>query len=452
MRSIPRELRFTVHGAHIPAAVGQDVDAPVQKRESEGGVVVGVGPQRVAVVTGLGREPEVHAEHRARAARDERDAPRGRGLFDPRPHRPPVGVHPLERTGLGERADRRGARGEVHRVAVIGAGVDRAAVVEHVEDLLAAADRRKREPRRHRLGVDGKIGNEPEVLTSATEREPEAGDHLVEDRHRPVPATAVDDARQESRLGLAGAAIGQQRLGEHRRDLPRMLGERPLERGEIIPWHDDRVGEFVGWLAATGGQGLDRIGRLRPVAHEHVVEPAMVVPLELHEERPAREGPREPQRRLHRLGAGVRKDHPLEPRHHARHQFGQLDLAAVLGAESEAAGELVGDRRDHGRVCVAEDKRPPGERVVEQSVAVGVEIPGSLAPLEEERRRRTRLAHPARHAHRERLLRSFEQLRGGIDREWRGRGGGHAKRAPDGMAIGGGQRPGRLSTFQHTKL
>ena len=144
-------------------------------------------------------------------------------------------MHPLERAGLGERADRRRAGRKIHRVAVVGARVDRAAIVEHVEDLLASADGREREARRHRLGVDGEIGRKAEVFAGAAEREPEACDHFIEDRHCPVATAAVDDAREESRLRLAGTAIGQQGLREHGRDLPRMLGKRPLERGKIVP-------------------------------------------------------------------------------------------------------------------------------------------------------------------------------------------------------------------------
>ena len=229
------EFSFAVDRADIPAAVGEHVDAPVQKREAEGGVAVGVGPQRVAVVARLGREAEVHAEDRARPARDERDIPRSRSRFDPRPQRPAVGMHAVERAGLAEGADRHRAGGKVHRVAVVGARVDRAAIVEHIENLFAYADGRERESRRHRLGVDRQIGREAEVLAGTAEGEPEARDHFIEDRHCPVAATAVDHAREESRLGFAGAAIGQQGLREHGRDLHRMLGKRQLERGEIVP-------------------------------------------------------------------------------------------------------------------------------------------------------------------------------------------------------------------------
>ena len=189
-----------------------------------------------------------------------------------------------------------------------------------------------------------------------------------------------------------------------------MTGKRLLERGQVVPWQDERIRKLVRRLAAAGGQRHDRLVGLGPVADEHVVEPAVVVPLELHEQRPAGEGSGESQRGLHRLGARVGEDDPLDAGEHGAHELGQFDLPAVLGAEGKAPGELIGHGRDHRGMGIAEDQRPPGERVVEEPVAVGVEIVRALAPLEKQWRRRSGPSHAARHAHGEGGLRTTEQI------------------------------------------
>ena len=72
----------------------------------------------------------------------------------------------------------------------------------------------------------------------------EAGDHLVEHEQRAVPRCTR--SRSPSRKPAAGGDethVRGDRLDEDRRDVGAVLGERGVERGEVVVRHDDRVGD-----------------------------------------------------------------------------------------------------------------------------------------------------------------------------------------------------------------
>ena len=70
------------------------------------------------------------------------------------------------------------------------------------------------------------------------------GDHLVEHEQRAVLGAAR--ARRCSRKPVSGgdeAHVRGDRLHEHRGELGAVLGERGVERGEVVVRDDDRVGD-----------------------------------------------------------------------------------------------------------------------------------------------------------------------------------------------------------------
>ena len=187
-----------------------------------------------------------------------------------------------------------------------------------------------------------------------------------------------------------------------------MLVKRPLEGTDVVPRHNERVGKLVRRLASAGGQRRDRVVGMRPVAHQHVVEPSVIVAFKLHEQRPACKRPSQPKGGLYGFRTGVRKNDAFNPRQKACHEFRQFNLASVLGAKSKCFGELFSDGGHHCRMSISENKRPPCERVVEEPVAVYIEVIGALASLKKERRRRACPSHTAGHAHGQRPLGSSQ--------------------------------------------
>ena len=68
-----------------------------------------------------------------------------------------------------------------------------------------------------------------------------------------------------------------------------------------------------------------------------------------------------------------------------RDLLGEVDLAGGRRAEGRPARRRLADRREHRRVGVAVDQRPPRADLVDVAVAVDVEELGALAALDEER-------------------------------------------------------------------
>jgi hypothetical protein len=114
----------------------------------------------------------------------------------------------------------------------------------------------------------------------------------------------------------------------------------------------------------------------------------VIVPLELDDLVASGAGARQSQGRLHRLAASVGEDDLLDAGQHLRQQLGESNLVLVLGAEGVAARELSRDARVDGGVVGADDQRPPGERVVEQPLAVDVEEVGAVGTFVVQRHRR----------------------------------------------------------------
>src|SRR2546426_199616 len=117
----------------------------------------------------------------------------------------------------------------------------------------------------------------------------------------------------------------------------------------------------------------------RRMAHEELVDPAVVVALELCNHRTLAVRPRQPDRVDRRLGPGhreahlaVRSENPEEPLRVRRLEF-------VRCTEHRGAGGLEGvaNGLHHPRVAMAQDERTEGQAVVD--VLVAVEVPKAAA-------------------------------------------------------------------------
>ena len=120
-----------------------------------------------------------------------------------------------------------------------------------------------------------------------------------------------------------------------------------------------------------GGRGTCLVGRGRD-AHEDVVEPPVVVALELDDLPPAGVGAGEAERRLHRLAPRGREAHQLRAGHDLGEAPGEGELELMLAGEELSHRQRAGHRFQHRRRRVAEDRGAVGERVVDVDVTVDV--------------------------------------------------------------------------------
>ena len=174
------------------------------------------------------------------------------------------------------------------------------------------------------------------------------------------------------------AGVEHGRLGDHRGDLVAVIVHHSLKAVEVVPGQDDeRVGELLGHAGARGHRpgmiGRPRLVGIDVVAPVHDVLPAVVVALEAHQQAPAGDRPRQPDRRADGLAAGVGEAHHLDAGHRLDDLLRGLDLELVGRPETGAQrGHGVLHRRgDHG-VTVAEDHGPEAEEVVDVLVPVDV--------------------------------------------------------------------------------
>src|SRR5262249_25261764 len=138
-----------------------------------------------------------------------------------------------------------------------------------------------------------------------------------------------------------------------------------------------------------------RLVQPRLAADQGVVEPAMILALELHISLPPGMGAGKADRGMGGFRARDREAHALAARLYLLDPLGQADLPLMLPGDALPVGERGGDSPDHGGRGMAEHGRSVAEDVVDQDVAVDVVEPWPLAAAEEQRRRRLAIAHIA---------------------------------------------------------
>ena len=208
---------------------------------------------------------------------------------------------------------------------------------------------------------------------------------------------AVHSSPERFDEGLGGPHeihVAGHRLEDHRGDFRPEAPERVLDLLRVVVVEHERLrGELRG---DAGRRGIAERERARARLHQQEVAVAVVAALELHDERPARESPREAQGAHHGLRSRAHEAHLLDRGQAARDEFGHLELELGRRAEGKPPRGRGANVREHFRVRVAEDHRPPRPDVVDVAVAVDVDEPRALALAEED----GRSADGAKGAHR----------------------------------------------------
>ena len=120
---------------------------------------------------------------------------------------------------------------------------------------------------------------------------------------------------------------------------------------------------------------------------ENVVEPAVVVALELHDLAPPGLGPGQPDGGLVGFRARGGEANQLGAGHQLAHPLRQFDLHLVLAGIELTQRQTVGHRLQDRFRRVPQDDGSVGQGVVDEAVAVDIDQPGALAALVEDRDR-----------------------------------------------------------------
>ena len=208
------------------------------------------------------------------------------------------------------------------------------------------------------------------ALLGAAAGDAEAGDHLVEDEQRAARVAQHPQRLEEAGSRRDDAHVAGDRLDEDRGEPLAVLGHGRRNGVDVVERQHDRVG---GDARGDARRRRDpERHQARAAAREQRVDVAVVVARELDQPVAARRRAREPDGAHRRLGARRDEPHHLDRRHRVDDLGGEVDLALGRRAERRAPRERLRDRRQRGRVGVAEEQRPPGEHPVDVLVAVDV--------------------------------------------------------------------------------
>ena len=237
-----------------------------------------------------------------------------------------------------------------------------------------------------RLPEDREIGRNPEQRLRPAERDAEAGDHLVEDEDGVIAVAPLPDRLDIPRPGGDDPGVAQDRLQDHRGDLPTVHLHRRPQRLRVVPGQDDDVLERRAGLAPgaryRGGDGPLGVRRLPDVDR---VQPAVVVALEPRDLPPAGGRAGDADRRVDRLGPGRAKPHDLDRGDRGHDALSDLDLQGVGASEDQPPADRVDDRPGHPGVGMPEDDGPHPADVVDVRVAVDILEDGPVGPGEHQR-------------------------------------------------------------------
>ena len=247
----------------------------------------------------------------------------------------------------------RDREGEVGRV--LRAVVQHAAAGEGVHDLGPAGDRGERQARAERLPEGGQVAGDAVERLASARMEAKAGHRLVDDQERAVLVAQAPHLLEIARPRRDHAHVRHDRLCDDRRHPSAVAVEAVGQERGVVPRAQDRVGHGavgqalrveharrVGGIAERG-----RVARVR--AHEERVVPAVVVALELDDERtagdaPARSGspPSSPRCRCSRTAPAPRPGRALRS---ARRRSASISDAVAKSVPCRSARSPAATRR-----------------------------------------------------------------------------------------------------------
>ena len=261
-------------------------------------------------------------------------------------------------------------------------------------DIPPPADRSHLEPVGDRLGEGRQVRRHAKQPLRPSRPNAEPGDHLVEHQHRAVLRARLAHPFEIPRPRQDRALVAHDRLHDHARHIAPLQPRR--QRCQVIPrQHLDLLDRRLLPLAPRHRSARPRRRRRRP---QDVVEPPVVMPLELDDHAPPGMRPRQPQRALHRLAARRAESHQIGARHHFAKQPRRLRLRPGLPAIQQPLLHLRRRRLDHIARRMTQDHRPQTEVIIDQPVAIGIEQIRPVRPLEHQRRRLHAKAEIGRHA------------------------------------------------------
>ncbi len=269
---------------------------------------------------------------------------------------------------------RRGAGGGGHRVGIerplmghlLLPALRHHAEVQQRQDVPAPGHRRARQPAGDDLGERRQVRPHTERRLCAARRDPEAGDHLVQDQQHIVFLRQLTQCAHEVRADRHLAEGRAGRLQNHRGDVA-VARQRGAHRIQVVRRHQHGFFRHAR-QHAWGRRAVVVVG----VAAGHMVVPAMEVALEAQDRLPSGEGARQAHRHQRRLGAGGRETHAFRRGHQPLYGTRPGDLPRMVGAELGALGEGLLDRRADDRVIVTEQQSAVPAEVVDVAVAVHV--------------------------------------------------------------------------------
>ena len=389
-------------GRQVDLLVRADEEASPDHADAEAERPLLVGVQHAFVVGDVVRLREQHLQHRPVAADQQRDGELAPHRLDLRADAVGHRVEALVGAGLGQHVQRRQAGGGRDRVAVEGPGhegalrvVERSPRIHGLQHVGAAADRGVGVAAGDRLAVGGKIRHHAVPLLRAAPGDAEAGHHLIEDQDDAVLGGELAQGLQEGWLGTDAAL---QRLHADRRQLAGVPLDELARHGRVVERRKQQiVGHRCRQAGGVGGgvrvvAGLERLGSV-----QREVADAVPAALEAQHAPPPREGARHAHGEGDRVGAGGHEADLLPARRGVEDALAQLDDLLVEAEVGRAELQLLGDRRHHRGMAVAEDHRPAAVQEVDVLAPVGVVELAALSAHEHHGDvvRQVKLAHRA---------------------------------------------------------
>lgn len=283
------------------------------------------------------------------------------------------------------------AGGDCHRVAVV-----RAAMLavsqwhEAVHDVAAASEYAERLAAPDRLAQCAKVGGDSEVLLRAARGHAERRQYLIEDQQHAVVARQPAEGRHELRRRDDAAGIVVDRLTDHRRHLPGVDPEGPLEQFRVVVRHQYEIlvqarrDPGRPWVNRRRSLGAQPVGG-RVDGEHHLIVVAVEVALELEDLLLSGEGAGQAEAVHGRLAARAGEAHALQARHRFAEQAGECGVRLVLVRAGCTAVEGLLDGPTDAWVAVPQERGPVTAAEVEVLKTVQVPQSAAFGPIEENR-------------------------------------------------------------------